>query len=104
MVFLVLVTGEAGLTCGHLPRVRGMATGTGKGGVLVYFVKTRDIWVTRPAIGHGFDFSLLDMACFTGPRHHRGRGINFVAGDAVQRRSITRSMAEVAEDPLVFSF
>ncbi len=104
MVFLVLVTGEAGLTCGHLPRVRGMATRTGKGSVLVYFVKTRDIRVTRPAFGHGFDFSFLEMACFTGLGHHRGRGANFVAGDAVQRRSITRSMAEVAENPLVFPF
>ena len=46
MVFLVLVTGEAGLTCGHLPCVRGMATGAGKGGVLVYFVKTRNIFMT----------------------------------------------------------
>ena len=45
MVFLVFVTGEAALTCGHLPSVRGMAAGTGKGGVLVYFVKARDVGV-----------------------------------------------------------
>ncbi len=104
MVFLVFVTGEAGLTCGHLPCMRGMATGTGKGGVGFYFVKTGDIGVTRPAVGHGFDLSFLEMASFTSLRHHRCSRVNFVAGDAVQRRSITRTMAEVAEDLLMFSF
>ena len=45
MLFFVFVTDEAGLTFGHLPYVRGMATGTGEGGVLVYFVMTGDIFV-----------------------------------------------------------
>jgi len=104
MVFLVFVTGQASFTCGHLPCVRGVTTGAGKGSVLFYFVETRDVWVTRLAIGHGFDFSFLEMACLTGLRHHRSRGVNFVAGDAVQRRAITRTMAEVAKDLLVFPF
>ena len=104
MVFLVLMTGEAGLACDHLPCVWCMATGTRKGSVLVYFVKTGDAWVTRPAIGHGLEFSFLKMARLTALRHHGCRGINLVTGDAVQRRPVTRTMAEVTEDSLMFSF
>ena len=67
MIFHVFVAGEACLTRDRLPCVGGMAAGTGKGGMLVYLVKSRETWVTRLAIGHRFNFSFLDMAYFTGP-------------------------------------
>ena len=64
--FLVVVAWKAGVTFGHLPCVRGMAAGAGKGGMFTFFVQTCEILVTRLTIHHRFDLCFLEVTFLAG--------------------------------------
>ena len=104
MVFLILVTAEAGVTGNDLPCVRRMTSGARRRQMFFDFMQPSGTRVAGFAIDHRYDFRLLKVACFASHLHHRSRGINSVAGDTVERRPVACPMAKAAEDPLVGSF
>jgi hypothetical protein len=85
MVFLILVTCEAGLTCSDLPRMRCVTTDTGNVGVFTFVMESAEVAVAGPAIDHGLEFCFFKMACLAGHGHHRGGGVNLMTRDAVER-------------------
>ena len=101
MGFFVFVTGQTGIPCRHLPEVRPMASRAGRGRVLIIFMQPLGTLVAGLAIGHRQNFRLLKMACLASHFHHRCRGINSVAGNAVQGRSVACPVTKAAEDPFV---
>jgi hypothetical protein len=103
MGFLVVMASEAGLACRDIPRMGRVAADAGKVDVFALLVQPTQLTVTRPAVEHGLEFCFLKMASLTGHRHHRGRGVNLMTGDAVKRWPVTCLVAEAAENRGVLS-
>lgn len=103
MVFLIIMTSEAGFPCGDFPIMGGVAGCTGGLDVATLLVFPAKSLMARLAIHQGGDFLLLEMTGATPFRHHRRRGGYVMTGDAVEGWPKACPMAKVAEDLGVLS-
>ena len=101
--FLIVMASEASLPFRDLPCMGCVTADTRDVDMFALLVQPAELAVTRPAVDHGLEFGFFNMACLAGHRHHRGRGVNAMTRNAVERWPVTCPMTEVAEDRGVFA-
>ncbi len=104
VIFLVTMTGEAGLSGGNRPNMGGMACRTIHLSVLPLVVFPGQFLVARLAVSKRFDLLLLKMARTASHGHHRSRRVDLMTGDTVEGRSVSCAVALVTEDLGMLSF